>query len=146
MRISIGSDHGGYDLKEAIKRHLAASGHQVLDFGCAGTDPVDYPDYGERAARAVAGGEADRGILVCRSGIGMSMVGNKVPGVRAALCMDERMAESSRRHNDANALALAADRTSPALAVAIVDAWLAAPFDGGRHARRVEKMARMERR
>ncbi len=146
MRISIGSDHGGYDLKEAIKRHLAASGHQVLDFGCAGTDPVDYPDYGERAARAVAGGEADRGILVCRSGIGMSMVGNKVPGVRAALCMDERMAESSRRHNDANALALAADRTPPALAVAIVDAWLAAPFDGGRHARRVEKMARLERR
>jgi ribose 5-phosphate isomerase B len=146
MRISIGSDHGGFDLKEAIKMHLAASGHQVLDFGCAGTDPVDYPDYGERAARAVAGGEADRGILVCRSGIGMSMVGNKVPGVRAALCMDERMAESSRRHNDANALALAADRTPPALAVAIVDAWLAAPFDGGRHARRVEKMARMERR
>lgn len=146
MRISIGSDHGGYDLKEAIKRHLAASGHQVLDFGCAGTDPVDYPDYGERAARAVAGGEADRGILVCRSGIGMSMVGNKVPGVRAALCVDERMAESSRRHNDANALALAADRTPPALAVAIVDAWLAAPFDGGRHARRVEKMARMEGR
>ncbi|MEI6634607.1 MAG: ribose 5-phosphate isomerase B [Chlamydiota bacterium] len=146
MKISLGSDHGGYELKEAIKRHLASAGHQVIDFGCAGTDPVDYPDYGERAARAVATGEVERGILVCKSGIGMSMVGNKIPGVRAALCMDEGMAESSRRHNDANVLALSGGRTAPPQALAIVDRWLAAPFEGGRHARRVDKMTCIEKR
>jgi ribose 5-phosphate isomerase B len=146
MNISLGSDHGGYELKEAIKRHLVSAGHRVIDFGCAGTDPVDYPDYGERAARAVATGEAARGILVCTSGIGMSMVGNKIPGVRAALCLDEGMAESSRRHNDANVLALAANRTAPPQALAIVDGWLAAPFEGGRHARRVDAMTRLEKK
>lgn len=146
MKISLGSDHGGYELKETIKRHLAAAGHQLLDFGCSGTEPVDYPDYGEQASRAVANGDADRGILICKSGIGMSMVGNKVPGVRAALCLNEQMAESSRRHDDANVLALAGSLTAPAQALAIVDAWLAAPFDGGRHARRVEKMMRIEKK
>lgn len=146
MKISMGCDHGGYGLKEAVRKHLEAAGHRVTDFGCDGTDPVDYPDYGERAARAVSTGAAERGILVCKSGIGMVMVGNKVPGVRAALCLDEEMAESSRRHNDANVLALAANRTEPARAFSIVDAWLAAPFDGGRHARRVDKMTRLEQR
>lgn len=146
MKIAMGCDHGGYGLKEALKLHLASAGHQVLDFGCRGTEPVDYPDYGVRAARAVGEGEADRGIVICKSGIGMCMVANKVPGVRAALCLDEGMAESSRRHDDANVLALAGSRTPPAQAVGIVDTWLAAPFDGGRHARRVAKMMRIEKR
>lgn len=146
MKISLGCDHGGYELKEAIKGHLEAAGHRVADFGCSGTEPVDYPDYGARAARAVASGECDRGILICKSGIGMSMIGNKIPGVRAALCLDGEMAESSRRHNDANVLALAANRTGPEEAIAITDRWLAAPFEGGRHARRVDAMTRIEKR
>ena len=145
MRISLGSDHGGYEVKEALKRRLGEAGHTVIDFGCAGTDPADYPEYGARAARAVASGDCARGILVCKSGIGMSMVRNKIPGVRAALCLDEEMAESSRRHNDANVLALAANRTGPAEAIRIAERWLAAPFEGGRHARRVAAMTGLEK-
>ncbi len=146
MRISLGSDHGGYELKEAIKKYLMSQGHDVEDAGCGGLDSVDYPDHGAPAARAVATGGCERGILICRSGIGMSIVGNKIAGVRAALCLDEEMAELSRRHNDANVLVLSGDRTPPQRAYRIVDVWLDAAFEGGRHGRRVEKIERLEKK
>lgn len=146
MRVSLGSDHGGFELKEAVKRHLAERGHQLRDFGCDSAESVDYPDYGERAARAVADGECDVGILFCKSGVGMSIVGNKIPGVRAALCLDEEMAALSRRHNDANVLVFAGSRTPPEQACRIADTWLATPFEGGRHGRRVNKIAQIEKR
>ena len=146
MRIAIGSDHGGYELKEALKVHLSRKGHEVRDFGCSGTESVDYPDFGEKAAAAVGGGECEYGILICKTGIGMSIVGNKVPGVRAALCRDERDAEMSRRHNDANVLVLSGDKTTPELATRMVDVWLSTGFEGGRHARRVDKITAIERR
>ncbi|MEJ2745734.1 MAG: ribose 5-phosphate isomerase B, partial [bacterium] len=138
MRISLGCDHGGYELKEALKKHLLSLGHDVDDLGCDSVESVDYPDHGAAAARAVATGECARGILMCKSGIGMSIVGNKIAGVRAALCLDEDMAESSRRHNDANVLVLSGSRTPPERARRIVDVWLSAPFEGGRHGRRVD--------
>jgi RpiB/LacA/LacB family sugar-phosphate isomerase len=146
MRISLGCDHGGYELKEAVKKHLASLGHDVNDLGCDSVDAVDYPDYGAPAARAVATGECARGILICKSGIGMSIVGNKIAGVRAALCLDEEMAELSRRHNDANVLVLSGGRTPPARACRIVDVWLSSAFEGGRHGRRMEKVKRLEKK
>ena len=111
MKISVGCDHGGYGLKETIKKHLVDTGHEVEDVGCHGVESVDYPDFGERASNAVASGECALGVLICKSGIGMSIVANKISGVRAALCLDNEMAESSRRHNDANVLVLSANRT-----------------------------------
>jgi len=144
MRISLGSDHGGYELKEAVKKYLTSRGHDVEDVGCNGLDSADYPDHGAPAARAVATGECARGILICRSGIGMSIVGNKIAGVRAALCLDEEMAELSRRHNDANVLVLSGGQTPPARACRIVDVWLRTAFEGGRHGRRVDKIREME--
>jgi ribose 5-phosphate isomerase B len=146
MRISLGCDHGGYELKEVIKKRLQAAGHEVHDFGCQGLESVDYPDYGEKAARAVAEGVCEAGILICKSGVGMSIVGNKIPGVRAALCLDEEMAALSRRHNDANVLVLSGSHTSPELAGRIVDAWLSAAFEGGRHERRVDKIRGIEKK
>ena len=146
MRISLGSDNGGYELKEAVKKYLMSLGHEVDDLGCDRADAVDYPDYGAPAARAVATGKCGSGVLICRSGIGMSMVGNKIAGVRAALCLDEEMAELSRRHNDANVLVLSGDRTPPARACRILDVWLRTAFEGGRHGRRVEKIKRLEKK
>lgn len=145
MRISLGADHAGYELKEAVKRHLAAVGVQVEDFGTASGESTDYPDYGVAAARAVASGAVDLGILVCGSGQGMCMVGNKVRGVRAALAWNPDVARLSREHNDANVLCLPARFVDEDLAVEIVDQWLAAAFEGGRHVRRIEKMMSMEK-
>jgi ribose 5-phosphate isomerase B len=145
MRFAVASDHAGYALKEAAKRHLVSLGHVVEDFGTGGTESCDYPDHGAAAARAVAGGRADRGVLVCGSGQGMCMVANKVRGVRAALAWNAEIAALSRRHNDANVLCLPARFVSEADALAIVDAWLAAEFEGGRHATRIGKLVRLER-
>ncbi len=146
MKISVGCDHGGYSLKEAIKKHLADAGHEVRDVGCHGVESVDYPDFGERASSAVARGECEMGMLICKSGIGMSIVANKVPGVRAALCLDSEMAELSRMHNDANVLVLSANRTGEKEAIRILDTWLNTPFEGGRHQGRVDKIKELERR
>ena len=146
MKISIGSDHGGFELKALIKEHLAASGHEVADRGTDGVQSCDYPDFGAAVARDVAAGTSRLGIAICKSGVGMSIAANKVRGVRAALCMSPRMAELSRQHNDANVLVLGSMWfTQPAQALAVVDAWLDASFEGGRHAGRVEKITRLEK-
>ena len=144
MKIAVASDHAGYALKEAVKRHLTGRGETVVDFGAPGPEPSDYPDHGGAAARAVAAGEAERGVLVCGSGQGMCMVANKVAGVRAALAWSAEIAELSRRHNDANVLCLPARFVTEGDALRIVDVWLATAFEGGRHARRVEKLMRQE--
>jgi ribose 5-phosphate isomerase B len=145
VTISLGADHAGFLLKEAIKEHLATAGHEVKDFGTASDESVDYPDYGAPAARAVARGDADVGVLVCGSGQGMSMVANKVRGVRAALAWHPEIATLSRRHNDANVLCLPARFLGIEQALDIVDAWLETAFEGGRHERRVDKIMRTER-
>ncbi len=145
MKIAIGSDHRGYEAKERIKAMLAGIGHEVTDFGCNSSQPCDYPDAGLAVARTVAEGGAERGVLFCGSGIGMSITANKVHGIRAALCHDELTAQMSRRHNDANILCLPADLVGDALMQGIVKMWLTTEFEGGRHARRVEKIRTYER-
>ncbi len=142
MRIALGADHRGFRLKEDLKCRLAARGHDVLDFGPAGADRVDYPDYAFKVARAVARRRADRGILICSTGIGMSIAANKVRGVRAALVSSVRLARLSREHNDSNVLCMGADVTPRDLSRRIVGVWLKAEFAGGRHARRLAKVAR----
>jgi ribose 5-phosphate isomerase B len=144
MRIEIGADHRGFELKHRMIDWLRAQRHEVRDRGCPDTGSCDYPDFALPVARAVAAGRADLGILICSNGVGMSMVANKVPGVRAALCTTPAMADQSRRHNDANVLALGADLAPPEENLAILRAWMAATFEGGRHARRVEKMMAQE--
>ena len=146
MKISIGSDHGGYALKQELIAYLQEKGHQVEDFGCHDTSSCDYPDFGEAAARAVASGACERGIVVCTTGIGISISANKVKGIRCALCSEPYSAEMTRRHNDANMLALGAGFTAPMMAKRIVDVFLATPFEGGRHQRRVDKIAAIEGR
>ena len=145
MRISIASDHAGYELKETVKRHLLDAGNEVVDFGTDSADSTDYPDHGVPAARAVSEGSAERGVLVCGSGQGMCMTGNKVRGVRAALAWDPEIARLSRQHNDANVLCLPARFVDPAVALTIVDEWLATAFEGGRHSRRVDKIMLTEK-
>jgi ribose 5-phosphate isomerase B len=145
MKIALGSDHGGYDLKEAIGRSLAKDGHEIIDFGCSGKDSCDYPDYGTGVARAVAAAQADRGILICTTGVGMSITANKIRGIRAALCADVLTAKMSRQHNDANVLVLGAKIVSEALALDIVTEWIAASFEGGRHQRRIDKIKELEK-
>ena len=140
MIIAIASDHDGYDLKNKVKSYLEQKPLSVDDFGTFKNDPVDYADYGILATRAVAQGKADKGILICGSGIGMSIVANKVNGIRAALCLSEEMAEMSRRHNDANILVLGGRIVKFEKAVKIIDVWLKTPFDGGRHFRRINKI------
>ena len=135
--IAIASDHGGYALKEELKRYLEEQGLELKDFGTYSTESCDYPIFGEAAARAVASGEAERGIVICSTGIGISITANKVRGIRCALCGDCYSAEYPRRHNDANMLALGAMVTGPGLAKKIVDIFLHTEFEGGRHARRV---------
>ena len=142
--IAIGADHAGYTLKERLKTWLAAIGHRVIDHGTHSTDSVDYPDYAAAVAQAVRAGGAERGVLVCGSGIGMAMAANKVAGVRAAVAADPDVARLARQHNDANVLALGARLTAPTRALEVVQAWLATPFEGGRHARRVDKLARLD--
>ena len=138
--IAIACDHGGYVLKEKVKAHLAGAGYEVKDFGTNSLDSCDYPDYAAPAAKAVASGECEKGILICTTGIGVSMVANKVSGVRCALCTDPFAAEMTRRHNDTNVLALGAGIVGENMALRIVDVWMTTEFEGGRHQRRVDKV------
>jgi len=138
--IAVASDHAGFDLKEILKRDLQQAGHDVLDLGTHSTASVDYPDFGFAMAKTIASGQAERGVLVCGSGIGISIAANKVPGVRAALCHDAFTAEKAREHNDANVISLGERLLSEELAIAIVDTWLTTPFEGGRHARRIAEI------
>ena len=142
--IAIGSDHGGFHLKQEIMKHLDELGLAYHDYGAYSTESCDYPAYGEAVARAVAGGECERGILVCGTGIGVSIAANKVHGIRCATCSDCYCAEMSRRHNDANILALGERVTGVGLALKIVDTFLNAEFEGGRHARRVALIGQIE--
>lgn len=145
MKIAIGSDHAGFTLKESIKPLLDSLGHEYSDFGTDSTRPVDYPDYGFPVAQSVSNGEFERGILVCGTGIGLSVVANKVKGIRAALCTSVEMSKISRSHNDANVLVLGARITNMDLAHQIVKSWLATSFDGDRHLRRIKKLEEFER-
>ena len=140
MKIALGSDHGGYALKCDIIQLLEKLGHTYKDFGCYSTESCDYPDFGEAAARAVASGEYDRGIVICTTGIGISIAANKVKGIRCAHCADSLEAEMTRRHNDANMLAIGAGFTGKNLAERMVEVFLSTDFEGGRHARRVNKL------
>lgn len=144
--IAIGSDHGGFALKRLIMEHLDARGLAYRDFGSFSEESCDYPDFGEAVGRAVAAGECARGVLICGTGIGISIAANKVRGVRAALCGDCFSAEMCRMHNDANILALGARVTGPGLALKILDSFLDTEFEGGRHTRRVEKIMQIEGR
>ena len=144
MKIAIGSDHRGFEVKRRLAAVLAGLGHEVLDLGPQGKDSVDYPDFAFRVAQAVGTGEAPRGILICGTGIGMCIAANKVHGVRAAPCHDSITAEMSRRHNDANVLCLSADLLGEELIDRMVRIWLETEFEQGRHARRVEKIVRFE--
>lgn len=143
-KIIIGADHAGFALKEAIKPVLAKMGIEVTDAGTDCERSVDYPDFAACVAKAVATGAFARGILICGSGVGMSIVANRFPGVRAALCLDEETARLSRQHNDANILVLAGRKTDPARAEGIVRVWLTTPFEGGRHQARLDKIRETE--
>ena len=129
MKIAIGSDHGGYDLKEQVKTWLQEMGHEVEDFGCYSKESCDYPDFGAAAARAVASGQCEKGVVICTTGIGISMTANKVKGIRCALCGDPWSAEMTRRHNDANMLAMGAGVVGPQLARQILEAFLTHDFE-----------------
>ena len=144
MKIAVGSDHRGFEAKRRIVAFLRQLGHEVLDLGTDARDSVDYPDFAFEVAKAVGDGTAERGILLCGTGIGMCIAANKVNGVRAAPCHDSITAEMSRRHNDANVLCLSADLLGEELIDRMVRIWLETPFEGGRHARRVEKITRFE--
>ena len=144
MKISMASDHGGFNLKEDIKAWLTEQGYEVIDCGCYDTSSCDYPDFGEAAARAVAEGKCEKGIVICTTGIGISISANKVKGVRCALCSEPWSAEMTRRHNDSNMLAMGAGVVGPNLARQIVTAFLTHEFEGGRHQRRVDKMMAIE--
>ncbi|MFH0956569.1 MAG: ribose 5-phosphate isomerase B [Candidatus Aenigmatarchaeota archaeon] len=144
MKIAIGSDHAGYKVKENLIKALS-SGHSVKDCGAPGEEePSDYPDIAEKVGKLVAAGKAERGILVCGTGIGMSIAANKVKGVRAAICRTREDARLSREHNDANVLCLGARIVSPELIIEIAKAWLSADFSGGKHEARVEKIKKLE--
>ena len=144
MKIALGCDHGGYDLKLYVRKVLEDLGHEVEDFGCLSKESCDYPDFGAAAARAVAEGACDRGIVICTTGIGISIAANKVKGIRCAHCADCLQAEMTRRHNDANMMAIGAGFTGPNMAGRMVEGFLSTEFEGGRHARRVEKMMALE--
>ena len=145
MKIAVASDHRGFSIKDKILSQVLQLNHEAQDFGPLSSDTCDYPDFGAKAAKAVSDGLVDRAILICGSGIGMCIVANKFRGVRAALCHDDLTAEMSRRHNDANVLCLSADLIGDRLASRMVELWLVTPFEGGRHARRIGKIAEYER-
>ncbi len=145
MKIALGTDHAGYELKERIKAHLIEKGHEVKDFGTNSTESCDYPDFIYPAALSVAKGECDRAIVMGGSGNGETIVANKVRGIRCAICWSEEGARLSRAHNDANAISIGAWTVSPELAFKMIDIWIATPFDGGRHARRVQKIAALDK-
>jgi len=142
--ISIASDHGGYALKEHIKAYLAAKGIECLDFGTDSLASCDYPIFGKAAAQAVASGQCEKGIVICTTGIGISITANKVKGIRCALCADSLSAELTRKHNNSNMLAMGAGIVGPNLAERIVDTFLTTEFEGGRHERRVNQMMAVE--
>ncbi|HEY3440623.1 MAG TPA: ribose 5-phosphate isomerase B [Paludibaculum sp.] len=145
MKIAIGADHAGFALKEELITSLQAKGLEVVDFGTHSSESTDYPDYASAVAHAVAKGEADRGLLVCSTGVGMSMAANKVEGVRAALAFNTDEVELTRRHNDANVLTMGARYNNLQQAEELVDVFLKTPFEGGRHQRRVDKIASLEK-
>ncbi|MGC9384329.1 MAG: ribose 5-phosphate isomerase B [Kosmotogaceae bacterium] len=140
MKIALGSDHAGFGLKEHVKEYLEQQKIKIIDYGTDSDDSVDYPDYGKKVAKAVQRGEVDRGIVICGTGIGISMVANKYRNVRAALCLYPKMAEMARRHNDANVLAMGGRLVAPQLALDILDVFLKTNFEGGKHKRRVDKI------
>jgi len=145
MRVAVGSDHAGFELKEIVKAELAARGHDVADFGTDAPDvSVDYPDFGAAVGQAVAGGRAELGVCVCATGNGIAMAANKVPGVRAALAHDATTAIMARRHNHANVLCLGARVTGALVALDALDAFLGAPQEHGRHDRRIAKLAGLD--
>ncbi|MDD5019146.1 MAG: ribose 5-phosphate isomerase B [Candidatus Omnitrophica bacterium] len=144
-RIAVGGDHGGFRLKEKIVAFLKRGGYRVRDMGTFSEASMDYPDTAYKVAAAVSRGRAERGILICKSGIGNCIVANKLAGVRAALCCQVRTARLSRRHNDANVLVLGALFVNQALAKKMIDVWLTTPFEGGRHLRRLKKIEKIER-
>lgn len=144
MRIAIGNDHGGVELKQHLVAYLEAQGHQVVNFGTDSTASNHYPIYAEKVSKAVVGGEFDRGILICGTGLGISISANKIHGVRCAVCTEPVSARLSRQHNDANILALGARIIGPVMAEAIVDVFLNTEFEGGRHQLRVDMITRLE--
>ena len=144
MKIAIGSDHGGFILKNAILEHIQSKGYEIKDFGGYSTESIDYPDVAHEVSRAVIQGDYDRGILICGTGIGISIAANKVPGIRAALCGDCFSAKASREHNNANILAMGERVIGIGLAKMITDIWLATEFEGGRHIGRVNKIGDIE--
>ena len=140
MIVAIGSDHAGYELKEKVKAKLLEEGYEILDVGTDSPESVDYPIYGHALGHAVADGRAERGIAICGSGIGISIAANKVKGIRCALCTSVEMAEMSRRHNNANVIAMGARMISEELAFAMLDTWFATGFEGGKHLRRINML------
>lgn len=146
MKIAIGCDHAAFTFKEEIKAYLTAKGHELIDKGCYSAERADYPDYGIAVGEAVAKGECERGVVICGSGIGISIAANKVAGVRCALCSEPLSARLSRNHNDANVLAMGARIIGLEMGKAIVDEWLQAEFEGGRHCGRIDKISHYESR
>lgn len=144
MKIGIGNDHVAVELKNIIKEHLEEQGHEVVDFGTNSTERFDYPISGYKVGKAVAAGEVDLGVLICGTGVGISLAANKVHGVRACVCSEPYSAKLSREHNNTNIIAFGARVVGPELAKMIVDEWLGAEFEGGRHARRVEMLTEIE--
>ncbi len=146
MKIAMACDHGGFALKEDLRAWLTEQGHEIEDFGCHSTESCDYPDFAGPAAKAVAAGQCQLGIVICTTGIGVSICANKVDGVRCALCSEPWSAEMTRRHNDTNVLAMGAGVVGPNLARQIVTNFLNTEFEGGRHQRRVDKMMALEKK
>ena len=146
MRIALAADHVGFELKEKVREYLTSKGYEVEDHGPHSTEFVDYPDFAEKVARCVAGKEADFGVLICGTGIGMAMTANKVPGIRAANCNDTLCARLAREHNDANILTIGGRLLDEATAQKILETWLSTPFAGGRHQRRLDKIAALDQK
>ena len=146
MKIALGADHGGFELKEEIKKYLEDNGHEIKDFGTYSTDSCDYADFSLKVAEKVASKEFKFGILICGTGIGISIAANKVPGIRAALCSDTFSAHATREHNDANILAMGARVVGPGLAIDIVKTFLGSEFEGDRHIKRIEKITEIEKK
>lgn len=145
MKIAIACDHGGYRLKEVLKASMIAQGYEVIDFGTNSEDSVDYPDYAYKAAKAVANKECERGVVVCGTGIGVSIVANKVDGIRCALVHDLFSAKATRQHNDTNMIAMGGRVIGEGLALEILNTWLHTDYEGGRHDQRIEKMMAIEK-
>ncbi len=146
MKIALGSDHVGFDMKQVVRKHLEEKGYECVDYGSESSARCDYPIYGERVGRAVAAGECDLGVLICGTGIGISLAANRVPGIRAAVCSEAYSAQLTREHNNANIIAFGARVVGEGTALSIVDAFLNAQFQGGRHAERVALLEAIERK